>query len=278
MAALLFSGLFCGRTRTKEPLVDGYLFKEAFVGYPVAYDRWVEVWDNDGLPQIPTATYNGQQPEMISWNPNHTIYEDSFPFKDDTAYELVVEHYWGRAGVRINMPADFRIIRPDSSYRYDRDSTLTVTWHKSRGAIGYDVFVWVGYFYFDVSDTFRQNSLSYQVAYETTLADTSLTFASARFFPDFVGFLQYGEGQVVAQSYDGPLTEAGAVGNVEGHGYGIVGAANQPHEAYFLVQDAPVVALDRPDLAERARQQFVSRVRRGSGIPDTSSQPRLRRP
>ena len=275
---VLLIGGRCGRVRTKEPLIDGFLFKEAFVGYPVGYDRWIEVWDNDGLPQIPTATYNGQQLEMISWNPNHTIYEDTLPFRTDTTCDLVVDHYWGTAQARVNLPGDFRVLHPDSSYVYHRDSALAVTWQQSRGASGYDLFVWMGCFYLAPADTFGHDTLFFQTAVEGTLGDTTHVFDPGSFLPASVGRIIYGEGQVVVQSYDGPQTVEGASSNVTGHGYGIVSAANQAYETYFLLGTGPALPLQRPNLSARGKAEFVSRLRHAVGIPDTTIQPRQRRP
>lgn len=270
---LLVLGIGCGRQRSKQPLIDGFLFREAYIGYPVSYDRWIEVYDEDGLPQIPTAKYNGQQLEMVHWNPFHTIYEDTFRFRRDTVYELRVEHYWGTATTRVNMPADFRITCPDSNYVYNRDSVLTINWQRSRGASWYWVVVYLGYYYQDTSGRTRL----YQDVKDTILTETTCVFAANRFFPPTVREVIQGEGAVVMWAADGPQTVQGALGNVQGAGYGYVSAANQPEEVYFAIARRPQEWMNRAELGRKKRNEFVQRLRSMTGIKEDPA-PGRRRP
>jgi hypothetical protein len=277
LALLVVVSLFtltCGRERTKEVLIDGFLFKEAYTGDPISYDRWIEAYDKDGLPQIPTATMNGRQLEMISWNPIHALYEDTLGFKTDTNYDVEVEHYWGRATVRIAMPADFRITSPAPSFVLDPDLALPVVWQKSRGSTWYWLALYLGY---DFIDTLSE-TLHVELAHDTILSDTVCTYEAHRFFSSLVRQVLGGDGEAVIWAAAGPQTNPGATSNVQGHGYGYVSAANQPPEAGFLVGRPPASRLDRTELVRNRKDGFVRRLRQMTGITDTLRLPGPHRP
>jgi hypothetical protein len=264
LAAALFAA-GCGRQRQKQPLIDGFLFKELIDGFG-SYDRWIEVWDTDGLPQIPTATLNGRQLELIGFNLRHTIYEDTLEFKTDTSYQMDVGHYWGSARARIAMPADFLMTRPESGFVLLPDSGLAVVWQKSRGASWYWLNFYLQYVYTDSLG----ETLGFGLQQDTFLyGDTVCAYEPARLFPGDVRQILWGEGDAAMWAADGPQTVQGAENNIEGDGYGYYSSANQPLDAYFVVGNPPAVPMNRAELVREIRRGFVSRLRQMTGITDT---------
>jgi hypothetical protein len=266
-------GLSCPRPIRKEPIVDGFLFKEVQYG-GTSYDRWVEVFDYDGIPQIPIVRLNDRQLDLVSWNPIHAMYEQTDAFKTDTPYALEVEHYWGKAHSRINMPADFRMTWPDTTYTYGRDSLLVARWQRSPGATWYWLNLYLSYDYLDTVGDYDY----YEFDKDTVVYDTFCVYERNRFFPWYVRSIVEGEAEFVNWAMDGPQEAPGAVGNVEGSGYGYFMAANQPREAYFIVVSPPAEPMDRSLPARRARERFLSRLRSRSGVNDTLNPPRGFRP
>jgi hypothetical protein len=230
-ALLVLTGLSCPRQRKKDPLVDGFLFKEMISPTDGSYERWIEVYDQELLPQIPTATLNGKQLELTDWSEIHALYEDTFDFKSDTIYRLDVKHYWGEAWGVVHMPADFRMTRPDTNYVYNRDSILTVAWRSARGTTWYWLGVFVGY---NFTDTLGATGY-YEFGLDTVVLDTVCVFERNRFLPPNVRVVQNGWGAALTWACDGPQTEQGVEGNVHGHGFGYYGAANQCWEVDFYL-------------------------------------------
>jgi len=273
VSGLLLLTLSCPRTRQKEPLVDGFLFKEVQFG-GTSYDRWVEVYDTDGIPQIPIAKLNGKSLDMVSWNPIHAIYEQTDAFKTDTTYDLTVDHYWGRAHARITMPADFRVTRPDTLYVYNRDSLLIATWQRSRGATWYWLNLYLDYDFLDTVGDYDY----YEFDQDTVVYDTFCVYERNRFFPWYVRTILEGEAEFLNWACDGPQEAPGALGNIQGDGYGYVMSANQPREAHFIVVSPPAQPMDRNALMERAKMKFLNRLRRMTGVSDSLDLPHGFRP
>lgn len=57
------------------------------------YDRWIEITDDDAMPQIPKVILNGCELPMVGWNPIDAVYDDAGEFKTDTTYLMEIEHY-----------------------------------------------------------------------------------------------------------------------------------------------------------------------------------------
>jgi hypothetical protein len=249
----------------KRSLVDGILSKEAYSEEPNPfYDRWVEVYDDDGLPWIPTASYNRSPVVLIQRSAFYAAFEDEAKFRTDTAFELEVEQYWGTARARINMPGDFALTRPEPDFVLGPGAGLDFAWQRSSGASWYWLVVLVQYSYTDTLGS----SGSYRALLDTIVYDTMCRYAPDRFFPPGVGEVVQGDGAAVVLANDGPQTVAGARGNVEGQGIGYVRAYNQPEEIYFGVGPAPARELDRREPGRHARQLVRSRLRWMTGIPD----------
>lgn len=240
----------CQRERRKDPLIDGFLSKEKYSFQQVSWYRMIEVWDTDGLPQVPTATLNGEQLEILDWTETHAIYEDTLhPFAVDTTVDLAVGHYWGNARGRVNMPADFGVLQPDTATCLPEDSALTVVWSRSRGAGWYQLFVYLDHDYVDTLGRF----VFFQFGIDTTVYDTFLRIGPERFYPPNVGHVVRGFGEVVVTAGDGPLTVQGAFGNITGRGYGYYRATNQPREIDFAIVNPRTGDRPRPGFERRNR-------------------------
>jgi hypothetical protein len=257
--------LFCSREPRKEPAIDGLLLKMVYPTRIVSYDRVIEIQDDDALPQIPKVTLNDKPLPMVSWNPIDAAYEDTQPFPTDTSYELMVTHYWGEASSKINMPADFAMTRPESTYVLNRDSALTVTWRSSRGATWYWLNLFLDY---DYVDTLYEWDY-YEFDRDTIVFDTTCVYVRNCFFPWYVRAVLEGEGEAVVWACDGPPVQPGVTSNLQGHGFGYYMSVNQPREAYFIVVTPPATGLDRSDLMRRCKERFQRRLRQMSGFRDS---------
>jgi hypothetical protein len=256
LLALILAGLTCARERRKEPMINGFLFKQVYPTCIVEHDRWVQIDDDDALPEIPKVTLNGQRLPMTGWNPIQALYQDLSPFKTDTTYDLKIEHYWGEATSRVTMPADSRMTWPESSYVLNRDSLLEIKWLKSRGATWYWLNLFINY---DYNDTLGEWD-SYEFDRDTILYDTVCVYERNRFFPWYVREILEGEAEAVVWACDGPVPEPGATGNVMGHGFGFINSANQPREAWFVVVQPPVSRLDRTEPSRHRREVLRRRL------------------
>lgn len=257
MVAIVLLSLGCARARKKEPMANALFLKQVHPTYIVTHQRWLELSDDDAFPQIPKVTLNGEQLPLARWNPIQAIYADSVPFPVDTSYLVRIEHYWGEASSRVYMPGSFRINGPDSNYVLDRDSLLVIHWGPARGATWYWLNLFLDYDYLDTLYEWDY----YEFDRDTIVFDTICVYERNRFFPWFVRRILEGEGEAVVWACDGPVMLPGALGNVEGDGFGYVNTANQPREAYFVVVQPPVMRRSPGDATERSRAKFLRRLK-----------------
>lgn len=265
LVGLIVLVLTCARERVKEPIVYGFLFKQLYYTYVLGYERSLEIYDVDGLPQVPTALLNGWEMPLIGFNPQDVVYDDTVAFPVDTVEDLKVSHYYGQAHSRIMMPGDFEVTVPQSWYVFGRHMPLPVNWRKSEGATWYWVDLYLEY---EFNDSNGEWDL-YEFDRDTFVSDTFCVYDSTRFFPGYVAQVLDGDGAVVIWASDGPKEDPGAMGNVEGDGIGYFSSANQAREADFIVVSPPATQMDRTALIKRSKARFLQRLRARSGIPST---------
>jgi hypothetical protein len=220
------------------PFVDAYLTKAVDYGGDTIWDRYVEVFNINGLAMIPAVKMNGNEVEMDQYDYIQCIYNDTFRFSTNQQYELTVDHYYGQASAKIWMPGDFSMIGPGPTYIYNRDSVLYVTWHKSPGATSYWFSVDLDY---DFEDSLGEWD-SYEFYHDTILKDTFVRYAPNRFFPGNVATILEGEAEAGSWAMDGPNRWVqGTKGNIRGQGQGYFSATYQPMELDFYVGAPPKI-------------------------------------
>ncbi len=229
---ILFNQCFIEKS---TPTISGLLFKAQYYNGDSAYQRDFVVYDYKGFSQIPLVTVNRETIPIYNSSMNWYEFYDENIFLSNRDYELIVNTSQGRAQAKIGMPANFTIIRPDTSYIMGRDSTLTITWHKSNKATWYWLDYYISYDYEDTSGEMN----SYEFTKDTILTDTVCTFAVGRFFPYYVVTILSGEGEADIWAMDGPKVLPGTQGNITGEGQGFFNSANEGPEAYFYVGAPP---------------------------------------
>jgi hypothetical protein len=270
---MLLAGLTCARQPPAEPLVTGYLFKEAWASGSVTWDRYAEVFDYSFLPEIPKVRLNGQELDLTGYQGIDATYESSSEFPIDTTYDLDVSHYWGNASTRVDMPGDFTVTWPDSTYVLGIDSLLTVTWRKARGATSYLVDLSLEYEYYDWQNTYQDTE--YDV--DTVVHDTFCQFERNYFFPSHVQYVLDGSAEAVIWACDGPQALPGSKGNVQGAGYGFFTTVNQAPEVDFIVVQPDLKRLDWPEPIDQTRERLIRKLRQMTGIPESiPGAPRVR--
>lgn len=158
------------------PFVDAYLTKLVDYGGDTIWDRYVEVFDVNGLPMIPAVKLNGGEVILDQYGYVTCIYNDTLHFATNQEYELTVDHYYGQANAKIWMPTDFSMISPGPTYILKRESTLSVAWHKSEKATRY-------YFYVDIEYE-DENGDDFEFFHDTIVDDTIIRYPPN---PGFLG-------------------------------------------------------------------------------------------
>lgn len=219
-------------------MIDGYLTKYVPYAGDTIWDRYIEVFDIDGLPMIPLVKLNGEEIEIDDYDYIGCTYNDTIHFLTAKEYELTVDHYYGRAHAKIWMPGEFEMIGPDSSYILKRDSVLSVTWQKSDEARWYWFSIYLEYEYEDTSGEWDD----YEFYHDTIVYDTFVQYARNNFFPDYVKMVIEGEAEAGAWAMDGPNRWVpGTKGNIRGKGFGYFSASYQPRELDFYVGAPPKI-------------------------------------
>lgn len=230
----------CSNRHPDYPFIDGYLTKAIDYSGDTIWDRYVEVFNDDGLPMIPIVKLNGEAVELydISIAIRLCTYWDSLHFATNKEYQLTVDHYYGQAQAKVWMPGDFSMIDPKPDYILQRDSALVVTWHKSANASWYWFSIYLEYDFEDSlggwdSDEFKHDTIVY---------DTIVRYAPNRFFSENVKRIVEGEAQAGAWACDGPNRwQQGTKGNIRGQGFGFFSATYQPKELDFFVGAPPKI-------------------------------------
>lgn len=218
------------------PFVDGYLTKAVDYSGDTLWDRYVEVFDINGLPMIPAVKLNGAEVEMYQYDYIQCVYDDTIHFATNQEYELTVDHYYGQANCKIWMPGDFSMISPGPTYIYNRDSVLFATWHKSEGASWFWFSVYLDYWFIDTLG--EEDNIDFY--HDTIVYDTFVRYARNRFIPDYVSVIIEGEAEAGAWAIDGPNRWIqGTKGNIRGQGLGYFSATYQPKELDFYVGAPP---------------------------------------
>jgi hypothetical protein len=249
----------CGRQRRDEPVVNGMFIKQIDPTDSLKkgrFERWIEITDDDAMPDIPRVLLNGNPLPLASWNPIDAVYDDNYAFETDTSCAIEIEHHWGKATSRVYIPADFEMTGPGPDYVYNRDSLLTIRWQPSRGATWYWLNLFLDY---DYRDTLNEWDY-YEFDRDTILFDTLCVYERNRFFPGWVRKILDGEVEAVVWAMDGPVMAPGAMGNVWGDGFGYVNTANQPHEEYFVIVQPPVARHTPGYLIRRSREKLIRRL------------------
>lgn len=223
-------------SKRDDPLIDAYLTKYVpYVGDTI-WDRYVEVFDVNGLPMIPSVKLNDEEVVMEDYDLIQCIYYDTVHFATGQEYKLTVDHYYGQARAKINMPGEFTMLSPDPTYILGRDSVLTITWHKSDKASWYWFSLYLEYDYEDTADDWDV----YEFYQDTILYDTIIQYPRRYFFPDYVVRILEGEAEAGTWALDGPNRyEPGTKGNIGGQGLGYFSANYQPRELDFYVGAPP---------------------------------------
>ncbi len=219
-----------------EPMINGYLYRVEYYDYSVEYERYVEVFDSRGLRMVPVVTINNEPLDVLYYSWTKYGYGDTFEFAVNAPYELVVQHYWGKARAKVVMPGNFSLTSPPERYILDKESTLVISWTRSAGAEWYWVELDIDYEY---RDTLNRED-DWGCALDTMVLDTFLIIPPHRIFPGFVRDVIEGDGSAMVWSGCGPVIEPGDEGNIHGVGFGFFNAINEPREKYFYV-GAPIV-------------------------------------
>jgi hypothetical protein len=210
------------------PFVDAYLTKAVDYNGDTIWDRYVEVFDVNGLPMIPAVKLNGEEVILDQYGYITCIYNDTIHFAPNQEYELTVDHYYGQANAKIWMPGDFSMISPDTNYILKRDSILSVTWHKSEKARQY-------YFYVDLEYE-DENGEDFEFFHDTIVDDTIIRYPPNRIFSESTNTIMDGDGEAAAWALNGPYRyEQGTKGNIQGQGLGYFSATYQPKALEFYV-------------------------------------------
>ncbi|MGQ9708254.1 MAG: hypothetical protein ACUVUR_05205 [bacterium] len=241
-------------------MINGYLYRGEYYDYTIEYERFVKVVDSRGLRMVPVVSLNNETLDVFYYSWTEYRYGDTEEFNVNLAYQLLVEHYWGKAYARVTMPGNFSLINPPERYILDLDSTLFISWYHSPGAEWYQVELVIDYEYRD--STGDEDDFTFTL--DTILTDTFLTVASGRIFPGFVMDVIEGDGSAMVLSGCGPAIEPGDKGNVTGSGFGFFNALNEPREKYFYV-GAPIVVRRCPEIP-KAKERLLERLRRRAGI------------
>jgi hypothetical protein len=214
------------------PFVDGYLTKAVYYSGDTLWDRYVEVFDINGLPMIPAVKLNGNEVVMDQYDYIQCIYNDTIHFATNQEYELTVNHYYGQANAKIWMPGDFSMISPGPTYILKRDSILSVTWHKSEKASKYYLYVDIEY-----ED---ENGEDFEFFHDTIVYDTIIRYPPNRIFAESAETIMDGEAEAAAWALTGPYRwEQGTKGNIQGQGLGYFSALYQPQALDFYVVAPP---------------------------------------
>lgn len=215
-------------------MIDGYLTKLVYYSGDTIWDRYFEVFDDDGMPMIPVVKLNGEEVELYNYSSAIRLltYWDTIHFSTGQKYELTVDHYQGQAHANIWMPGEFSMIGPDSNYILKRDSALLVTWHKSEKASRYYFYIYMDYEFIDT--TGEEDDIDF--FHDTIVYDTFIRYEPNRFIPDYVEMIVGGDVEAGVWAINGPIRwEQGTKGNIRGQGYGYFSATYQPKELDFYV-------------------------------------------
>ena len=223
-------------TRKDYPVIDGYLTKVVYYAGDTIWDRYFEVFDDDGLPMVPQVKLNGEQVEIDDFYYRLCVYQDTVHFATGKKYDLTVDVDQGQASASINMPGEFSMISPGPTYILNRDSVLTVYWHKSDKATWYWFSVYLDYDFLDSLGEWD----SYEFYHDTILYDTVVRYPRNFFIPGNVQTIIEGEAEAGTWALDGPNRwEPGTKGNIRGQGLGYFSATYQPRELDFYVGGPP---------------------------------------
>ncbi len=258
MVINLLNGPGCERRDAgySEPMINGWLYRGEYYDNAVEYERYVEVFDPEGLRMVPVVSLNKELLPVSYYSWTKYAYKDSSKFGVNQPYELEVEHYWGKATARVTMPGNFSLRHPGEGYILDLDSTLYVSWSRSAGSQWYFVEIDIEYTYRGVNGEEGEEIIQL----DTMLTDTMLVISRERIFPTQVADVYDGDGSVMVWSGNGPAIEPGDKGNVRGSGFGFFNAINEPRERYFYV-GAPVFSRRCSD-AQSMRIRMKARLLR----------------
>jgi len=266
--------LACERPGSQNLLVLGFIYHITYPDNTSGFYQIYLAYDVDGLPQVPVVKVNDRPIEMTDFTPQQGQYESWDAFPIDTTFDIKVQHYWGEAHSRVNMPGNTRLTQPNPGFVQGTGDPVTISWFKAPGASSYWLDLYVSYEY---NDTLGEWDY-WEQELDTIFSDTTITFPGSSMFPPFVSEVLTGEGEIILWPTDGPQLVPGDTGNVRGCGIGYVAAVNEPPEGWFPIVSPPAQRRDINELIQHSREKFLRRMRRAAGIPDSPPRPEIPRP
>jgi hypothetical protein len=268
---LLFA---CERPTTDELLIQGFVYHVVNPDYTTAFYQIYLAYDFDGLPQVPVVKVNDAPIEMTDFTLQQGQYESYNPFPLDTTFDMRIQHYWGEAHSRVNMPGNTWLTEPGPGFVQGLNDPVTITWRKAHGASSYWVDLYVSYEYNDTLGEwdYREQEL------DTIFSDTTITFPGFWMFPPEVREVLAGEGEIILWPTDGPQLMPGDMGNIKGHGQGYFAAVNEPPEGWFPIVTPLAQRRNTNELIQHSREKFLRRMQRAAGIPESVPLPLIPAP
>lgn len=180
---------------------------------------------------VPSVMINDQELEFQYYG-DAFHYDGSFPLNPRSSYALVVTAGSKIAFATVNLPEDFNIITPDSSYVLPKGSDLIILWDYAIHSDCYRVYLYITYHYLD---TLEQYCI-FHFSDDSILSETSITYGHDMIFPNLseIETIVWGHASLSIYAIDGPVLVPGSVGNVTGNGIGFFWA-HQKRSVNFYV-------------------------------------------
>jgi hypothetical protein len=265
LSAISILLLTCERPGSRDLLVQGFIYHIVSPDNSEGFYQIYLAYDVNGLPQVPAVKFNGRSIEMTDFTPQQGQYESWDQFKTDTTCDIKIQHYWGEAHSRVNMPGNTRLTQPGPGFVQGMNDPVTISWFKAPGASSYWADLYVSYEY---NDTLGEWDY-FELELDTIFSDTTVSYPGSSMFPPNVREVLSGEGEIILWPTDGPQLVPGDMGNVHGRGFGYLAAVNEPPEGWFPIVSPPGQRRDRNELIQHSREKFLRRMRRAAGIPDS---------
>ena len=145
LSAISIFLLTCERPGSQDLLVQGFIYHITYPDNTSGFYQMYLACDVDGLPQVPVVKVNDNPIEMTDFQPQQGQYESWDVFPVDTTFDIKIQHYWGEAHSRVNMPGNTRLTEPNLGFVQGMGDPVTISWLKARGASSYWVDLYISY-------------------------------------------------------------------------------------------------------------------------------------